>query len=499
MKLDLKFVPIDELSKQLGLWLKSDSSRRLGLLTSIDGGQIVILMLDPVNGKAELWGSRLTNNEYTSLTLLFPQLHWSERVVWDLFGIVPRQHPRLKPVAIHEEYPPDFFPLRKKELGKGEAVAEHDEQHFMEVHGDGVWELPVGPIHAGIIEPGHFRFSCLGETIINLELRFGYVHRGVETTLTQVPWQKARFVAEATASDTAAANALAHAIAIESLFEVEVPPAAQALRTIALETERAAMHIADVGGMMTDIGMVAMAATMSRLRGSALNLGQALTGSRFLRAYILPGGVASHPDAKAITAMKDLVVDLRSKLRPVLNMFQDNQAATVRMDGIGKLKQSLAVEFGFVGVAARACGIDYDARRFFAHGLYPEKAPLAAVATGGDILSRTNVRIQELWNSLDLLEELAGSLSTAGDTMVRIALPDKLPANKQSAGIVEAFRGELIHLCITGDDGLIRRYAIKDPSFNNWTMISIIVRDNLIADFPLCNKSLSLSYGGNDL
>lgn len=497
MKLELKNVPIDKLQKELQLWLARE--RRIGLLTSFDGGQLVILLLDPSRGKGELWQSEVTNNEYTSLTLKFPQLHWSERVLWDMFGVVPRQHPRLKPVAIHDEYPRDFFPLRTQDLKETDARVEHDRHYFMEVHGEGVWELPVGPIHAGVIEPGHFRFSCLGETIVNLELRFGYVHRGVEKRITEVPWQKARFVAEATASDTACANALAHAVAIESLLGVEVPPLAQVLRTIALETERVAMHVVDVGGVMGDIGMVALLQTMSRLRGHALNFGQALTGSRFLRAYVVPGGVASVPDEARIKIVKDLVVDLRARLKPVLNIFMDNQAAIARMDGIGKLKHSLAQEFGVVGVAARAAGLHYDTRRHFKQGIFPEGAPEPAVENGGDVLSRTNVRINELWRSLDVLERLTDSLSGYNDKTARVQLPEKLPADSYAVGIVEAFRGELIHLVATDQEGRIRRYCIKDPSHNNWTAISIVIRDNLIADFPLCNKSLALSYGGNDL
>ncbi|MCC7527135.1 MAG: NADH-quinone oxidoreductase subunit C [Candidatus Melainabacteria bacterium] len=500
MKLDIKTTVADTLTSDLDSWLTEKDGRRTGLLTSIDGSEVMLLLLDTQGGTAELWCAPVPDNSYTSLTLKFPQLHWFERVLWDLFGVVPLQHPRLKPVVIHEEYPQKFYPLRQTEWQDNGHNAVHDEHHFLEVHGAGVWELPVGPIHAGIIEPGHFRFSCLGENIVNLELRLGYVHRGVEKKITEVPWQKAHFVAEAAATDTACANALAHAIAVESLLDLEPPLAVQSLRTIALETERAAMHIADIGGMMTDIGMVGLAATMSRLRGSALNLAQALSGSRFFRAYIVPGGIAAYPTASALLQAQELVVSLKKSLRPVLTMFQENQAAISRMDGIGKLKRSLAAEFGFVGVAARACGVDYDARRHFPHGLYPLKAPPTVLETSGDILACTNVRIRELFASLDLIEELIGTSRFDGNSDRAVtSLPAKLPANKQSCAVVEAFRGELIHLLLTDEQGNIKRYAIKDPSLNNWTMISIMVRDNLIADFPLCNKSLALSYGGNDL
>jgi Ni,Fe-hydrogenase III large subunit len=495
MKLAVKQIPIDTVARELEEWLAHEG-RRIGFLTSVDGAQIVLLLLDPLQSAAELWECKVNNNSYTSLTLAFPQLHWFERLLWNHFGIVPKHHPRLKPIIVHEPYDEGFFPLRQVPFAASDEVLKHGPHEYMEVNGDGVWELPVGPIHAGVIEPGHFRFSCLGETILNLELKFGYVHRGVEKRITEVPWRRARFVAEAAASDTACANALAHAIAMESLADVEVPQAAQILRTIALEIERTAMHIIDIGGMMTDIGWVSMSATMGKLRGIALGLGQTLSGSRFLRAYIVPGGVAVTPSADQLAAIHKSLADLRHQVWPVIEMFRENQSATARMEGIGQVKPSLASEFGLVGVAGRACGISYDTRLHFPQGVHPQQAPALALQTGGDILARTQVRINELWESLTLIERLS---ATPISGSVRTQMPDKLPANSAAMGIVEAFRGELIHLCITDEKGSIKRYGIKDPSTNNWTAISIAVRDNLIADFPLCNKSLALSYSGTDL
>jgi len=310
-----------------------------------------------------------------------------------------------------------------------------------------------------------------------------------------VPWRKARFVAEAAASDTAVANALAHAIAIEALMGIQPSPFAQAMRTLALEIERLAMHIIDVGGMGTDVGFLGISSSMGRLRGQALGLGQMLSGSRFLRAFIRPGGTSPVPTDR-FERMKESAKQLRKELKPVISILQDHPVARGRMEGIGKISKSLAGEFGLVGVAARASGIAYDARSSFPHGLYPDYAPAIAVEQGGDILSRTRVRIQEIWTSLDIIERVLSDIPP-GEALVE--LPDALPADATSVAVVEAFRGELIHLIVTDQAGAIRRYAIKDPSFNNWTAISIAIRNNLIADFPLCNKSLSLSYSGNDL
>jgi Ni,Fe-hydrogenase III large subunit len=515
MKPDLRDVTLENLSTQVKSWISGRTGGRLGLLTSIDGRQLVTLMLDPQGRRAECWTSALSGNSFRSLTNVAPQSHWFERGLFDMFGLTAEQHPRLKHILLHDEYDRDFHPLSWREKGDAQAV-HHDplahiepghppeispklgakrEYKFLEVRGEGVYELPVGPIHAGVIEPGHFRFSCFGETIVNLELRLGFVHRGVEKRITEVPWQKARFVAEAAASDTASANAIAHATAIESIFDIEIPERAKALRTLALEIERLAMHILDVGGMGTDTGFLPISAGCGRLRGKALALGQALSGSRFLRAYTYPGGVRPVSD-KSLLWMRTTARDLRRELRPILEVLHESQSARERMQNIGKLSTSLAQEFGLVGIVARACGINYDTRQFFPHCSYPDDAPPPVVEKNGDILARLRVRLGEIQSCFETIDKVLENLP---DGPASVNLPSNLPGDRVGLGIVEAFRGELIHLVFTDAHGKIQRYAIKDPSFNNWTAISIAIRNNLIADFPLCNKSLALSYSGNDL
>jgi Ni,Fe-hydrogenase III large subunit len=363
------------------------------------------------------------------------------------------------------------------------------------VSGDGPYEVAVGPIHAGVIEPGHFRLSCLGEVILNLELRFGYVHRGIEKRMTEVPWQHARFVAESAASDMAAAEALAHAIAIESICSVEVPPRAQALRTIALEIERAAMHIADLGGIAGDIGFLAVSASMSRWRGSALGLAELLSGSRFLRGFIKPGGVAVDP-AQSMAKIVDTVKELRRLVLPGLALLMEGPGALDRMTGVGKLAPHLAVDFGIVGVAGRAAGQAYDSRAHFQQGLYPEMRISVPSYSQGDVLARAKVRLDELKASLNIIEQLAASVP---EGPICSELPSELPPHQLGMGIVESHRGELLHFAVTDESGRIMRYAIKDPSVNNWTAVAIANRNGLLADFPLVNKSFALSYGGHDL
>ena len=370
MKLSSRIVPIETLQSELKAWL-AEPTNRVSHLTSIDGSQVVLLVLKPSERLGELWVSPLAKNHYTALTLNFAQLHWAERAMWDMFGIVPEHHPRLKPILLQDPYPGGYYPLRTAPLQDGDLQKRDREFHFLEVRGEGVWQLPVGPIHAGVIEPGHFRFSLMGEYIQNLELKFGYVHRGVEKRMTEVPWQQANFVAEAIAGDTAVANSLAFATAIEALLDIQAPQRADALRTVALEIERLAMHIIDVGGIANDIGMVGINSSFSRFRGVALGMGDAIGGGRFMKAFITPGGVRSEPRAPVTKVLENLRT-LRQELQKLCPMLIENQSAVERMDGVGRLKYSLAAEFGMVGVVGRAAGVAYDTRRHFKQGLYPE-------------------------------------------------------------------------------------------------------------------------------
>lgn len=493
MKPEVKAVSQDHLSRAIKDFVDV-AVRRLSFVTSLDGGQLVSLLLDPKANQSEVWLTPIEGDSYKSLTLSLPGCHWFERSIWDLFGLKPEGHPRLKHLLLHEQYESMFNPLRSEALPKVDSQ-DGRRYNFLEVKGEGVYEIPVGPIHAGVIEPGHFRFSCFGEDILNLEIRLGYLHRGCEKRLTEVPWQKAHFVAEAAASDTAVGNALAHAIAIESIMGTEVPPLAQALRTLALEIERLAMHIIDVGGMAADIGFLGISSSMGRLRGRALALAQALSGNRFMRGFVIPGGVLCFR-SEEVASMFKKTQELQAELKPVLELFKDNQVALERMLDIGHISHALVHDFGIVGVAARASGVVYDTRQHFGQGLYPDIAPPIVLEEGGDILSRTLVRIGEIGTSIAVIEKVLASLPSGAHN---IALPETLAANSCGLGIVEAFRGELIHLVFTDGEGKIKRYAIKDPSANNWTALSIAIRNNLIADFPLCNKSFSLSYSGNDL
>lgn len=487
----------EKLAKTAKSWL-SKPGRRYGHLTARlcdDGRLALILLLLDLNTQS---GIVITapfeegETEYPSVTAEIPAAHWAERAVGDFFGLLPIGHPRWKSVILHDGiWPNELYPLSPK-LGHPREAYE-----FMLVTGEGIHEIPVGPIHAGIIEPGHFRFSCSGEVITNLSIRLGYLHRGIEQRLVELPWQQTRFLAESASTDTALGNALAHAVAMEQLLGVTAPARAQYLRTIALELERLANHVGDLGALSGDVGYSAGAALFPPMRGAVLMLAQLLTGSRRQRYYVKPGGVARDLPNERNAQMQSDLDDTEKRLRELIPLLLRNASVIERMEGTGLVSHSIARELGLVGPAARASGRGYDVRRVYTHGVYPEFAPVPAVQQQGDVFCRMKLRADEIWSSIEVIRQLLQSLpegSVYEECQHLTPAPDSF-----GLGIVEAWRGELMHWIFTDSKGAISRYTIKDPSFNNWTGLSMAVRGNLVADFPVCNKSFNLSYSGNDL
>jgi Ni,Fe-hydrogenase III large subunit/Ni,Fe-hydrogenase III component G len=500
-------VDLDEFGSRIAA--RRSDGWRLGHLTArrqfSEGNDLtlVAIMLSPTAPHVEVWEAKtpIGSTTFPSITHDVPSAHWFERFIYDLFGLLPEGHPRFKSVIFHGGWPEDFFPLLAYGDKPPTALDKPRDYGFIPVHGEGVFEIAVGPIHAGIIEPGHFRFSCLGEEIQNLDIRLGYLHRGIEKRLEGCPLVKARLLAESASSDTTVGNSLAYAIAIESLLGIDVSKEALRLRTTALELERVANHVGDLGGVSGDMGFLGGASTFGRIRGRVLGIAERLTGSRFMTAYILPGGVARGISADMRLEIISEVEEVEAAIKAAEPILLDNFGALERMEGIGILRPGLARDLGVVGPAGRAGGVRYDVREFLMIEPYISCGWQAAYEVESDVYARVRVKASEIAESLKVIRKL----TAGGSSEVSPAPPDDvnakllLPPNRVGVGVVEAWRGELIHTIFTGPDGKICRYAIKDPSTNNWPGLAHAVRGETVSDFPLCNKSFSLSYSGNDL
>ena len=366
---------------------------------------------------------------------------------------------------------------------------------FRHVAGEGLFEITVGPVHAGVIEPGHFRFTVEGETIVNLETRLGFVHKGTEKLFETLPFERTVELAERISGDTSAGHALAYCQALEALGGGEVPARARWLRTVLLELERLYNHVADVGMIVNDTGFGFGHAHCFRIRERLLRLNKRASGHRLLRGAIVPGGVAGPIAAADLGALASAVERLVLEFEEIASLSLANTMVLERLQGTGRLTPKTAREMQVVGLVGRASGIDADARRDTPFAAYGELDVRVAGYESGDVWARTVLRIDEVRESLRLIRAAAGR---APDGLTRAALPP-LPADGHAFGVVEAWRGPVWHWVLADGATTLRRVKIVDPSFRNWPALEYAVLNNIVPDFPLCNKSFNLSYSGNDL
>lgn len=428
-----------------------------------------------------LWiGAAMAGDSFPSLTPRCPQAHLFEREIFEQFGCRPQGHPWLKAVRFPAGAPSQAIP---------------GDYPFFQMEGEEVHEVAVGPVHAGIIEPGHFRFQCHGENVFHLEIQLGYQHRGVEELLEKASAARVPFIAESIAGDTAVGHGLASVMAWESLAGTRVPARAEALRAIALELERLANHVGDLGALGADVGFVPASAYFGRLRGEFLNMLMELTGNRYGRGFIRPGGVVFDlPEIMAQSFLKRMG-KAQKELKEVADLFFDTPSVFERLDGVGAVSLKAAQELGLVGPAARACGADYDVRKDHPYGIYRFQHIPAMTADEGDVFARASIRRLEIERSLEFLISQIGNLPQGNWRAACGALQKQGVA----VALIEGWRGEIMHTLITDDAGRISRYKIKDPSFHNWMGLAMALRDEQISDFPLINKSFNLSYAGHDL
>lgn len=415
-----------------------------------------------------------------------------EREMTDLFGIRVVDHPDPRRLVRHGFWPDDYYPLRK-DAEPREFADDGQPFPFTQVGGEGVYEIPVGPVHAGVIEPGHFRFSVMGETIINMRARLYFTHKGTEKLFEGRHPDGGVELAERVSGDTSVGHALAYCQAIEAAAGVEVPRRARYLRVVVLELERLYNHIADFGAIVNDAGFAVAHAHCYRIRERLLRLNKGLTGSRLLRTALLPGGVTFD-----LPAHVDVVAEVESAMADFEEVLEICLAHTLLLDRLertGVLDQATAADHGVLGFVARASGIDIDARRDHPFAAYEELGFTVPVMTGGDVRARALVRVEEARESAKLIRQACRAIPS-GATATRVG---RIEPFRPAFGIVEGWRGRIVHWIMTEEEGRLHRVKIVDPSFFNWPALSRALLDNIVPDFPLCNKSFNQSYSGNDL
>lgn len=470
-----------------------DAGFRLALVAGHDDGHalrvVYTFCAGPPDRRAELQ-VRLDPNHPAVPSLAawsFPASRF-EREMADLFGIAPTGHPFLRPLVLHQHWPRDWHPMRH-DAGPPPPMR-HDAEPFpfVAVEGPGVYEIPVGPVHAGMIEPGHFRFSVVGETILKMKARLWFVHRGIEKLFEGRAAADGVVLAERISGDTAAAHTLAYCLAVEDALEIDVSEDTKRLRALVVELERITNHVCDLGAMCNDVGFGVAQARALTLREQLLRLSGEMTGHRLLRGAIRPGTAAllRLPSDGELTEIEARVEDL-------VGLATSNTVVMDRFRGTARLSQADAAAIGVLGVVARASGIAVDAR--VAHpfiDLGPDFAPV--VEEDGDVMARFSVRAREIAVSLRLVADLVRSLgSLEGGTGA--------PARQRGSGlgIVEGWRGTIVHRVEIDASGRVTRLKVVDPSFLTWPALSIALADTIVPDFPLANKSFNLSYAGNDL
>jgi Ni,Fe-hydrogenase III large subunit len=425
--------------------------------------------------------SCFVNDSFPSLTPQCPQVHLFEREIFETYHVTPSGHPWLKPVR---------FP--KSPVTPAPAIGEAD---FFTIAGEEIHEVAVGPVHAGVIEPGHFRFQCHGENVLHLEISLGYQHRGIERALVGAPNMTTLPMMEAVAGDTTIGHTTAYCQLLEALSGCEVSVRAQALRGIALELERCANHTGDIGALSADVGYLPTASFCGRLRGDFLNLSALLCGSRFGRGFLRKGGTAFDIDDTMAKAIVKKLSSVRNDLTSAVELLFSESTVMSRFEKTGALSTDECRALGIVGVAARASDLVRDVRCDFPTGIY-KLAQIPVVNTSsGDVFARAFVRWRELQCSIAFIVEQVDSL--ARGAMVKPARASKPKSFVVS--LVEGWRGEVCHCAITDKNGAFACYKIVDPSFHNWSGLALALRNQQISDFPLCNKSFNLSYCGFDL
>ena len=461
--------------------------RLLTLFGRPDGADSVLttaVMLDRECGVSRLKllrGRGRRGDAFASLTAAYPAAQMFERELWEQTGLHPTGHPWLKPLRF-----------------EGQRQQHMTDYPFFSVRGQEVHEVGVGPIHASVIEPGHFRFMCHGEQVHHLEIQLGYQHRGVEALLLQRPPLGLSARVESIAGDSSIAYAWGYCAAVEALAGVQVSLASDRVRGVALELERVAMHLAGLTGLATDIAFLQGGASYGRLRTAVINATMRVCGSRFGRGWLRPGGVRFGLTPALRQDLLGTLALLCRDIGQVNDLMRGARSVQSRCQGVGTLSLQAAQDLGLVGLSARASGAAFDTRASLPGRLYTAHPVNLRVEAGGDCWARLTLRMREIDESVrwlrELLEEPGADLAPAGPAAL-----GKLHTDTLCVSVCEGFRGPVVQTLETAADGRLLHYKVQDPSLLNWFGLALAMRNHGISDFPLCNKSFDLSYCGNDL
>jgi Ni,Fe-hydrogenase III large subunit len=474
---------------------KTGEGKRVSALFGVpsdkaDGVEVFVVLADDDRNRLLVGRSTIEGPSFPSITPLCPQVHLFEREMAEQFGLKALGHPWFKPLR----YTPSWTGKDAWDRPAADPIlpAVGD---FYRVEGEQIHEVAVGPVHAGVIEPGHFRFQCYGEEVYHLEIALGFQHRGVERALLGGPGKRTLHYMETLAGDTTAGHTISYTQVIEALSRTQKPPRSQALRGIALELERIANHIGDLGALSGDVGFLPTASFCGRIRGEVLNMTALLCGNRFGRGLIRPGGVGfDADDARREELLRRLTINEKDA-RDAINLLWDNQSVMARFEDTGPLTKDQAIELGIVGPAARATGLSRDVRYTQPSGVFRFAQIPVSTYDSGDVFARAYIRWLEIQQSFVFIRDQTENLPD-GAIITELG---PLEADSLAVSLNEGWRGEICHVGITGKDGRFKRYKIVDPSFHNWIALAMVLRNQEISDFPLCNKSFNLSYCGHDL
>ncbi|MBF0591400.1 MAG: NADH-quinone oxidoreductase subunit C [Nitrospirae bacterium] len=452
-----------------------------------EGGEYLIV-------KAEM-SSEAAGPEFPSLVTHFVPAYRFERQIRSLMGIIPRGHPDGRPWIKFEDWPEDAWPLRKSFDASKAMTCSEGQYLWLEAEGEGVYEIAVGPVHAGIIEPGHFRFQAVGETIINLEERLGYVHKGIEKRFESMTWETAVKLAGRVSGDTTVAHSTAYSMALESMTHCHVPERAQWLRALFIERERIANHLGDIGAICNDAAFAFMLYQCSRLKEAMMATNHRLFGHRFMMDRVIPGGVTVDISVDAKKEILSELDFLDENFNMLVRIYEESSSLEDRVRSTGILTSKLARELCVVGIVARASGLDVDCR---VHNTFPPYDSIGVnvpALTAGDVHARVWVRVFEIRESMRLLRRILKTIPSGSlFAHCNAVLPDTT-----GFAAVEGWRGEIIYWIKSGQQGEINRCMVRDPSSVNWLALEQAIKGNIVPDFPICNKSFNQSYSGHDL